>query len=355
MKLAELADFLTSNGFPSQVDGQSDLDVTAVNTLENARSGEISFLANPKYRSLLPETQATAVIVKPHEDAPDGLTTVRTDEPYAAITATIIKLHGYRVHPQWGLDDHATVSPSATLGDNPNIGPHVTIADQVVIGKNVTIYPGCYVGDGVSMGDDVILFPNVVVYNGVTIGHRVTIHACSSIGQDGLGYAPINNQWLKIPQVGDVVIEDDVEMGAACTIDRATLGTTRIEQGTKFSNAVVVGHGTSIGKHCMFVAQVATAGSARIGNHVTLAGQVGVGGHLTVGDHARVGAQSGVMKSLPGGKEYLGSPAIDSMTFRRQLGHVARLSDVRRKVQDLQTQIDQLKQAMDDDDNNRPR
>ena len=197
------------------------------------------------------------------------------------------------------------------------------------------------------MGDGVTLFPNVVLYDGTRVGNRVTIHAGSVVGQDGLGYAPIDGKWLKIPQVGRTVIEDDVEIGACCALDRATLGETRIGRGTKFSDMVVIGHGTKVGEHCMFVAQVGVAGSTKIGHHVTLAGQVGVSGHLTIGDNVRVGAKSGVHSNIDAGAEYMGSPAVESSAFKRQASVAHRLPELKKRVRDLETEVAELRKCIE--------
>ncbi|MEE9293602.1 MAG: UDP-3-O-(3-hydroxymyristoyl)glucosamine N-acyltransferase [Phycisphaerae bacterium] len=348
MKLSELCDFLASHGFANEIDGAGDLSINAVNTIEDARPGEITFLANPKYNASVAATKASAIIVKPDVEVPDAVATVRCADPYGAVTAAIIRLHGYRKHPQWGIHERATVSTSAHLGQNANIGPYVTIADGVVIGKNATIYPGCYIADGATIGDDVTLFPNVVIYDGARIGNRVTIHAGSVIGEDGLGYAPVDGAWLKIPLIGSIVIEDDVEIGACCAMDRATIGETRIGRGSKFSNSVVIGHGTKVGEHCMIVAQVGVAGSTRIGNHVTLAGQVGVSGHLTIGDGARVGAKSGVHSNIEGGADYLGLPAVESAAFRRQSSLINRLPQMKQRLRDLEAEVRQLRESLEE-------
>ncbi len=348
MQLLELSKFLAENGFANTIDGQADVDIRAANTLEDAREGDISFLANPRYTNLLGETRASAVIVKNGEPTPKELTVVRCDDPYGAITAAIIRVHGHRNHPQWGQDARAVIADSAEIGENANIGPNVTIAARVTVGRNAVIYPGCYIGDDVKIGDDVTLFPNVVIYNNCVLGHRVTIHSGSVIGHDGLGYAPVGGAWVKIPQAGRAVLEDDVEIGAGCAIDRATLGETRIGQGTKFSDAVVIGHGTKIGPHCMFVAQVGIAGSTKVGHHVTMAGQVGICGHLTIGDNVRIGAKSGVHSNIENDAVYLGSPAIDSGEFKRQAYLVRRLPKLKQRLRDLEKEVARLKENLDD-------
>ena len=350
LTLAELSEFLRQQGFDNGIIGDGSLRVTAVGTLEDAGAGEITFLANPKYTGHLATTQASAVIVDRKTMLPERLAAIRCNDPYAAVTAAIIRLHGHRTHPQWGLDDRASVAESARIGENGHLGPHVTVGDSAVIGRNAVIYPGCCVGDGTAIGDDVTLFPNVVIYDRSIIGNRVTIHAGSVIGQDGLGYAPHGGKWIKIPQVGRIIIEDDVEIGANCSFDRATLGVTRVGKGTKFSNGVVIGHGATIGEHCMIVGQVGIAGSATIGNRVTLAGQVGVTGHLKIADDVKVGAQSGVNTSLKAAGEYIGSPAVDRTAFGRQVAAVKKLPEMKRRLRELEREVAELRRSIEKDD-----
>ncbi len=346
--LGELSAFLAQNGFANDVDGDSELSISAVNTLEDARNGELSFLSNPKYAAMVARTKASAIIAPPGTDNPGGLTMIHCGDPYAAITAAIIRIHGYRKHPQWGVSEKAVVDASATIGENTSIAPYVTIEPDVRIGANCTIYPHCHIAAGAILGDDVTLFPNVTIYDGSQIGSRVTIHAGTIVGQDGLGYAPLNGKWLKIPQIGRIRIEDDVEIGANCALDRATLGETVIGAGTKFSNGVVVGHGAKVGQNCMFVAQVGIAGSAKVGNHVVLAGQVGVRGHLEIGDNAKVGAQAGVGSDLEPNGEYLGSPAIDKTQYIRSIYNVQKLPKMKERISQLEQHVAELRKLIDD-------
>lgn len=345
MRLSELCSLLNRHGVPARLDGE-DRVVRGVNTLEGATDGEVSFLSNPKYIAAAQSTRASAILVKDNVVMPGGPVLVRCEDPYAAVTAAIIVLHGHRRHPSWGRHAGANIDPSARIGANPNIACGATIGANVAIGANCTIYPGCYIADGAVLGDDCTLFPNVVVYDHCVLGNRVTIHAGSVIGQDGLGYAPRGEKWLKIPQVGRTVLGDDVEIGANCAIDRATLGQTEIGSGTKFGNVVVVGHGTKIGPDCLFVGHVGLAGSATIGRHVTLAGQVGVAGHISIGDNVRVGAQSGVHTDVPEGQEILGSPAIPIAQSRRALYAVTQLPEWVRRVRDLEREVRELKERL---------
>jgi UDP-3-O-[3-hydroxymyristoyl] glucosamine N-acyltransferase len=267
------------------------------------------------------------------------------------MTAAMIAIHGHRQHPNWGLHSQSAIASTAKLGANPNIGPHTTISDHVSIGDNVTIYPGCYIGDHVQIGDDVVLYPNVVVYDRTQIGNRVTIHANTVAGGDGLGYAPVNGDWFKIPQAGRTVIEDDVEIGVCCALERATLGETRIGRGTKLSDLVVIGHGTQVGESCMLVAQVGIAGSVTIGNRVTLGGQAGISGHLNIGDDALVGPKSAVWTDVESQANYLGTPpATRDYEFRRQVACIRQLPKLGKRVKALERELAALREQLQGDD-----
>jgi len=342
IRLSQLREVLGKNGIEATLEGD-DRIVSAVNTLEAAAGGELSFLSNVKYLSALETTRADAVIVPNGVQVPARLTAMRCRDPYGAVTAAIVAIHGYRKHPQWGRSLSAQIDPTARIGSAPNLANGVTISAAAVVGNNCTMYPGCYIGEGARIGDDCVLFPNVVIYDGCVLGNRVTVHAGSVIGEDGLGFAPQNGHWVKIPQIGRVVVGDDVEIGANCTIDRATLGQTEIGSGTKFGNVVVIGHGTKIGPDCLFVGLVGLAGSVTVGRNVTLAGQVGVAGHLTIGDEARVGAQAGVNSDVDPKASMLGSPALPLDDARRSVVLVGKLPEMAKRLRSLEQEVRQLR------------
>lgn len=319
-----------------------DCTVHGVNTLTDAAEGEITFLSNPKYLNGVASTRASAIIVQPSVELPPGISAVRCRDTYAAMTVAVVTLHGHRKHPQWGISAGASIDPTAVIGANPNIAGGVTIAANVSIGDNGTIYPGCYIADSARIGRDCTLYPNVVVYDGCILGDRVTIHSGSVVGEDGLGYAPQGEKWVKIPQVGRAVLGDDVEIGANCTIDRATLGQTEIGAGSKFGNVVVIGHGTKVGPDCMFVGLVGLAGSVTVGRHVTLAGQVGVAGHLSIGDGASVGAQSGISGDVPANSTVFGSPAIPMDAAKRAYMLIPKLPDWTKRIKELERKVAEL-------------
>jgi len=342
--LRELCDVLAGYGMRPSLEGEEGLEIRQVATLEDAGAGDVSFLSNPKYEKTLQTTKASAVVVRPGVDVPSGLNCVRVDDPYAAITALIVRLHGYRQHRRVAADrGTCAIHETARIGENATIHPGVTIDEDAVIGPGAIIYPGCYIGPRCHLGENVLLFPNVVIYDDCVLGNNVTIHANSVIGEDGLGYAPVGGKWVKIPQIGYVEIEDDVEIGAGCAIDRATLGKTVIGRGTKFSNLIAIGHGTRIGEDCLFVAQTGLAGSVTIGDHVTLAGQVGVVGHIRIGDNATVGAKAGVINNIPDGETVLGQPAIPIRDMKRQAVYMQRLPELNDTVKRLEKELAALR------------
>lgn len=345
-RLTALADILAKFNIPCEIVGDRDREITGVATLDEAGPAEISFLSNAKYEKALATTKAGAVIVSKEQEVPNGMTVMRVAEPYAAVTVIMVHVHGYRKHERRGIDDRAVIDPTAKIGENPGISHGVTIAANVTIGKNVVMYPGVYVAKDCRIGDDCVLFPNVVVYDGSILGNRVTIHAGSVIGEDGLGYAPVKEKWHKIPQIGIVEIGDDVEIGSNCSIDRATLGRTVIAAGTKFSNLIAIGHGAKIGENCMFVAQVGIAGSVTVGKHVTMAGKVGVAGHLHIGDNAQIAAMSGVMNDVPADTSIAGAPAVPIKEAMRSFAHINRLPDMVKQIKQLEAQVEALQKKL---------
>lgn len=340
--LSDLANHLNSRGMPCEVVGDASLRVVAMNTLKDAGPRDLSFLSNAKYVDELQTTRAGAVIVSRDQPTPEGMTVLRAADAYAAMAMLVLHIHGWRKHPRAAERTPAVIHPTAVIGPGANIHHGVTIEADTIIGRNAVIYPGVYIADGCRIGDDCVLYPNVVLYNGSVLGHRVTIHAGTVIGEDGLGYAPVAGKWQKIPQVGTVEIADDVEIGSNCSIDRATLGKTVIGAGTKFSNLIAIGHGTKIGEHCMFVAHVGIAGSVDVGNHVTMAGKVGVAGHLTIGDNAKLAAMAGVMRDVPANATMMGAPAVDKVEAARSMSLVMKLPEMRKQIRQLETQVEKL-------------
>lgn len=307
----------------AEVVGDGDVIVSSANTLEEAQPGQISFLANPKYAQQIETTNASAVIVSPSVKS-DRVALLKTKDPYFAFANAVIKLHGYRAHLHQGIHPRAHVEPTATIGEG------------------TILYPGVYVGPRARIGRDCILFPNVVVYDDCIVGDRVAIHASTSIGQDGFGYATHKAEHHKIPQVGNVIIEDDVEIGANCAVSRAALGSTIIGKGTKIDSLVTIGHGAQIGPHGLLVAQVGVAGSVKIGHHVTIAGQVGTAGHLKIGNNVTIGAKSGVMEDLPDQGTFIGTPAMPALHARRVYSIFTQLPDLLQRIKQLEQRVEEL-------------
>ena len=340
MTLGELAQRLGA-----ELRGDSHLRISGVAALEDATETEISFVVSPKYTRLAKQTAAGALIVPPGMEDLERPLLVSTN-PYLAI-AQALALFNERPRAALG------VSPKAHLGDGVRLGPGVSIhplayvGEEAIIGDRVTLHGGAYVGAGVKIGDDTLIHPNVTILDRCIVGKRVIIHSGTVVGSDGFGFAQDGGRHVKIPQTGIVRIDDDVEIGANCAIDRATLGMTWIQRGAKIDNLVQVAHNVVVGEDSVIVAQVGISGSTRIGKGVVLAGQVGVVGHLEIGDGVRVGAQAGVTKSIGAGQEVLGSPAVAYREFVRTSGMISRLPDLRKKVMELEKRLAQLEQMKD--------
>jgi len=254
----------------------------------------------------------------------------------------MVLLHGHRKHKKVGISPRASISDSAKIGADCHIYDFAVIADEAKIGDGCIIYSGAYVGRGVQIGNDSIIYPNVTIYDGCKIGNRVIINANTTIGEDGFGYATHKGTHHKIPQTGIVVIEDDVEIGACCGVERGTLGDTVIGQGSKLGDLVAIGHGTKIGPHCLLVAQVGIAGSTTLGHHCMVGGQVGIVGHISIGNNVTIGAQAGVINNIPDGKVVLGAPAIEANQGKRAYGMIQYLPEMRQSIHNLESQIEQI-------------
>jgi UDP-3-O-[3-hydroxymyristoyl] glucosamine N-acyltransferase len=346
--LGELAEYV--NG---RVYGDHSVRIRSASTLARAGKGDISFLTNRKYEKQLKTTKASAVIVG--KEAPTAsVPLLITEDPYYAFMQIMVLLHGHRKHKKIGISPRASISDSAKIGADCHIHDFVTIADNVKIGDGCIIYPSVHIGEGVQIGNDSIIYPNVTIYDGCKIGNRVIINANSTVGEDGFGYATHKGIHHKIPQTGIVIIEDDVEIGTCCGVERGTLGDTVIGQGSKLGDLVTIGHGTRIGPHCLLVAQVGIAGSTNLGHHCIVGGQVGIVGHINIGNNVTIGAQAGVINNIPDGKVMLGAPAIDANQGRRAYGMIQYLPEMRQSIRSLQNQIKQITSTSDSDSEKPP-
>jgi len=305
-----------------------DATITGVAPLADANDGQISFLANPKYAPQLETTRATAILVS-NDLGGDSARWIRVENPYYAMASVVARFFDAKPMPQ-GISPQASIASSAKLGNNVAVGAFTSIADDVVIGDNVTIFPNVTVGDGVTIGDNTIVYAQVSIYHGSRIGRRCVIHSGVVIGSDGYGFATSGGKHHKIPQIGIVRIEDDVEIGAGTTIDRAALGETVIGEGTKIDNLVQIGHNVTVGKHCLLVAQVGIAGSTQLGDYVAVAGQSGFSGHLKIGHRVQVAAKSAVLDDVPDDAKVMGTPAVPFREFARREAALRKLA--RKKV-----------------------
>jgi UDP-3-O-[3-hydroxymyristoyl] glucosamine N-acyltransferase len=321
--------------------GDPDVIVTGVESLIAARAADVSFLGNPRYEPQVLPSKAGVVLVGRDFGAavPANRAWVLCDNPSEAFTRLVLFFAPPEITFPAGIHAAAVVADSARVPASASIGPHAVIEAEAEIGEMTIIGAGCYVGHKATVGAGCHLYPNVTVRERCVIGDRVIIHSGTVVGSDGFGYIPGENGHAKIPQVGIVQIDDDVEIGAQCAIDRARFGKTWIQRGTKIDNLVQVAHNVVIGELCLIVAQVGIAGSTSLGRRVIAAGQAGIAGHLHIGDGATLMAQAGVSKDIPAGANVVGSPAIDRKEFARNLFAVNRISDLSRKVKELEARL----------------
>lgn len=313
-------------------------DIARISPIQSAVAGHITFVANPDYYQYLPQTKASAVIVKDQQSSLPHLAQLVHPNPYMAF-AKAAQLFYQPQHPWRGVSEQSQVAASAKLGKDVGIGPFCVVGERVQLGERVVLYPGVVVGNDVTIGDDTVLYPHCVVGERCHVGKRNIIHAGTVIGADGFGFAMDEHEIVKIPQIGTVRIEDDVELGACVTIDRAAMGETVIQRGCKFDDKVHIGHNAIIGENCVFSAQTAVAGSAKVGRWVKSGGLAGIAGHLTVGDHVSIGAMTGVIKDAEADETYMGFPAIKAGEWRRRQVYLKKLADYETRLKDLETRL----------------
>jgi UDP-3-O-[3-hydroxymyristoyl] glucosamine N-acyltransferase len=331
-----------------RVEGNENAAITSFAKIEEGKPGAISFLSNPKYTHYIYDTQSSVVLI--NEDVelekPVAATLIRVKNAYESV-AKLLQLYESMNPRKTGIDPHAFISEKAKIGENVYIGAFACIGDGAVIGDNTQIYPNTVIGDGVTIGEKCTLFPNITVYQGCKIGNNVTIHAGSVIGADGFGFAPNAEGYDKIPQIGIVIIEDDVEIGANTCIDRSTMGQTIIHKGVKLDNLIQVAHNCEIGESTVMSAQVGMAGSTKIGAWCMVGGQAGFAGHIHVKDKTFIGAQCGVIGDTKGdGEQLIGSPAVNPKMFFKARALDAKLPDMYRQIAALQRELDALKEEI---------
>ncbi len=326
-----------------EVVGDGEVKILGVAPIEQAREGDITFVAHPRYLPQLNQTEASAIIVSPKVTEADK-PLLRVKNPYLAF-AKILQIYVYRPHESRGVDQRAWISPTAKLGKKLSVYPFVYVGDNAEIGDRVTLFPGVFVGDNVVVGEDTLIYPNVCIYEGSRIGKRAIIHGGVVIGSDGFGFAKDGKRNFKIPQTGVVEIEDDVEIGANTTVDRPAMGKTVIKRGVIIDNLVQVAHSVTIGEDSVIVAQVGIAGSTKIGANVILAGQVGVADHIEIGDNVMVGPQSGVAKDIPPNQVVTGTPPLPHKEQLRAVLTFPKLPEMWRKIGQLEAKVRALEKG----------
>ncbi|MCX7857437.1 MAG: UDP-3-O-(3-hydroxymyristoyl)glucosamine N-acyltransferase [Deltaproteobacteria bacterium] len=335
MKLREISEIIGGTVF-----GNGEVDIEGVSSIKDAKEGDITFCFRKAYLDAAKQSKATALVIG--KDIPidqlDVENLIVVDDPYEAYLKTI-NLFVKEEKEEPFISPLAYISEGVTLGENVRIYPFVYIGKGSKIYNGVTLYPFVYIGRNVTIGEESKIYPNVTLYDGVRLGKRVVIHAGSVIGSDGFGYTWDGKRHIKIPQLGSVEIEDDVEIGANVTIDRATLGKTVIGRGTKIDNLVQIGHNVVIGEDCIIVAQVGIGGSAQIGKRVIIAGQVGIRDHVRIEDDVKIGGQSGIVKDIEKGSEVIGTPHMDRREWARLQVYLKQLPNLFSTVKEIKEKI----------------
>ena len=328
-----------------KVEGNPDTAVDSFGKIEDARKGQLTFFANPKYEEYLYTTDASIVILNNDYELKQEIkqSLIRVPDAYSAFASLLDKYQQLVTQQLKGLQQPCFIASSAIYGENVFIGAFTYLGENVKVGNNTKIFPGVYLGDNVTVGDNSIIHPGVKIYFDCVIGSNVIIHAGTIIGSDGFGFAPQQDgSFKKVPQIGNVIVEDHVEIGANCTIDRATIGSTIIKSGAKLDNLIQVAHNVEVGNSTVIAAQAGVSGSTKIGSGVMIGGQAGIVGHIQIGDGAKINAQSGVSKSIEPGKAVTGSPAYDYTSALRSQAINRKLPELERRIKELEALVKQL-------------
>lgn len=326
------------------IEGDENATVNTFAKIEDGKPGAISFLSNPKYTHYIYDTESSIVLVDKSVELekPTKATLIKVYNAYECV-AKLLQLYESMKPKKTGIDSLAFISPSAKIGENVYIGAFAYIGDNVVIGDGCQIYPNVVICENAKVGNDCLFYPNVTIYHDCHVGNRVTLHAGSVVGSDGFGFAPSENGYDKIPQIGIVTIEDDVEIGANTCIDRSTMGSTYVRKGVKLDNLVQIAHNTDIGANTVMSAQVGIAGSTKVGQWCMFGGQVGIAGHITIGNKVFLGAQSGVPSSLKDNQTLIGTPPMEKLPYFKSQAIFQKLPDLYKQIQKLQKEVDELK------------
>lgn len=327
------------------VEGDGDVVISSFAKIEEGHPGAISFLANPRYTHFIYDTKSSAVLVSNAfiPERPLNCTLIRVNDPYATV-ASLMDMASKMLQPNpSGIEQPCFIADGVKLPDDIYIGAFAYIGKGAKIGNGAKIYPHAYIGENSAVGDDAIIYSGVTIYHNCKIGNRCIVHSGAVIGADGFGFAPVNGHFNKIPQLGNVVIDDDVEIGANTTVDRATMGSTHIKQGTKLDNLIQVAHNCAIGQNTVMAAQSGIAGSTKIGDNCMIGGQVGFAGHIDVGNNVQIGAQSGIPSNVKEGSRLMGSPAMDIKKYARQVVLEKNLQNLYDRVKVLETELNSEK------------
>lgn len=330
------------------VEGDANIKINNYSKIEEGKAGCLTFLANPKYEHFIYDTEASVVLVRKDfvAERPMKTTLIRVEDPYAAIAQLLNMVSGMQQQKK-GVEQPVYVANGVEVPDDIYLGAFTYLANGSKIGKNVKIYPQCYIGDNVVVGDNVILYPGVKIYHDCVVGNNCILHSGVVVGGDGFGFAPENGTYKKIAQIGNVIIEDDVEIGANTTIDRATMGSTIVKKGVKLDNLIQIAHNVEVGEHTVVAAQAGIAGSVKIGSHNMIGGQCGFAGHITVGDNNQFGAQSGIPKSVGDNNILMGYPAVKHVDFAKQVAYVKNLGRMSAELQTLKRQIAEMQKELE--------
>jgi UDP-3-O-[3-hydroxymyristoyl] glucosamine N-acyltransferase len=329
-----------------KVEGNPEVTVSSFGKIDDSKEGQIAFLSNPKYEEFLYDTQASIVIINnSHELRRIVKTTlIRVPDAYSAFAFILRHVEKMQEQKLKGIQQPSYISSTAILGEDIFIGAFSYIGEHVSIGRNAKIYPNVFIGDNVKIGDDRILQPGVKIHHDCVLGNQVNIHAGTVIGSDGFGFAPDQNgNYKKIPQIGNVIIEDDVEIGANATIDRATMGSTVIKKGARLDNLIQIAHNAEVGENTVIAAQAGISGSTKVGKQVMIGGQAGLVGHIQIADGTKINAQSGVSKSIKDPGTYVtGSPASENISALRSQALIRNLPEIERRLKELEALVKQL-------------
>ena len=340
-----------ANLFQGEIVGDPNVEIRRVAKIEEAGAGDLTFFANPKYAKYVASTNASAILVSTGFDTArrpaSRLVFIKVPDPYVAFLQILKRITPMPDPFPKGIHATALVPASAKLGSGVSLGANVVLGENVFIGANTKIGHGCVLGDGSSVGENSVLYPNVSVYHGCQIGNQVILHSGVVVGSDGFGFAPKSDgTYEKIPQLGIVVIEDDVEVGSNCTIDRATMGQTLLKRGVKLDNLIQIAHNVVVGENTVIAAQAGISGSTKVGKNVVIAGQVGLIGHIEIADRSIILAQSGIRKSTEPGKSYLGSPAKEQLRAMKIEAVVRSLPELAKDIEQLKRSLEELRNRL---------